>query len=178
MNKELRIRFKGFTLLETIVAIAVLTLAFLGPLAVATSLLSRSSFSSNQVIAYNLAEEGMEFIINKRDSLIFENPANGWDNFRSQVSGSAGCQSENGCYIDIITKAINGCGGTPPVLRKDSSTGVYSYDSSDSATVFKRCIFIPAGNTQEKQVRGIVKWEEKGGGERSFTLERYVYNRE
>jgi len=168
---------KGFTLLETIVAIAVLTLAFLGPLAVSTFLLSRSSFSSNQVIAYNLAEEGMELIINKRDSLIFADPSGGWNTFKTTMQ-SAQCHVGNGCYINITNGAMNGCGGNCPVLRKDTVSGLYSYDASDPATIFERRIFIPAGGgTDEKQVRVTVLWQEKKGGTRSFVFERYVYNR-
>lgn len=168
---------RGFTLLETIVAISVLTVVILGPLAVATSVLSNSSFSSNQVIAYNLAEEGMELIINKRDSEIFADSSGGWNNFKTQMQ-SGGCQTGNGCYIDVTNGAINGCTGNCPLLRKNSTSGVYSYNAADPVTIFERRIFIPAGGgTDEKKVTVTVTWQEKNGSTRSFNLERYVYNR-
>ena len=165
---------RGFTLLETIVAIAVLTLVFLGPLAVATYALSNSSVSSNQVIAYNLAIEGMELIINKRDSLIFADPEEGWSNFNAQVSSCSG-----GCTVEVTNSEVSGCGSSPcPALRRDATSGIYSYDSSDPPSIFERRILISEGDfPNEKKAQVTIKWQEKNESRRSFTLERYVYNR-
>ncbi|OGF89367.1 hypothetical protein A3I27_03170 [Candidatus Giovannonibacteria bacterium RIFCSPLOWO2_02_FULL_43_11b] len=181
---------KGFTLLETIVAISVLTIVILGPLAVATTILSNSSFSSNQVIAYNLAEEGVEFVINKRDSLIFKavydgrTADDGWNDFKSTMGGSSQCQNASKkCGVNVTNGAVFDCGsGSYPAnqtctLRKNSTTGIYSYAPGDPITIFERRIFVESGGSDEKQVTVTITWREKNGGQRSFTLERYVYNR-
>src|SRR3989344_1967024 len=79
---------KGFSLLETIVAISILVLGILGPLAVATQALSRASITENEIIAYNLAEEGLEFIINKKESNSFSNIS-----WLTGIDGSGGCHN-------------------------------------------------------------------------------------
>lgn len=175
---------KGFTLVEVLISIAVLTLAFLGPLSVATSALSNASFSINQIIAYNLAEEGMEFIIYKRDSMIFADPVGGWDAFRSLTQG-AGCQKgggTNGCGVDVVAGTLVPCSPAAYpnpncTLHKNAATGLYSLASGDPASVFERTIAIPSGNSDEKQVLVTITWREKNGNLRTFTLERNVYNR-
>src|SRR3989344_75323 len=141
---------KGFTLLETIIAISVLTIVILGPLAVATSILSNSSVSSNQVIAYNLAEEAMEFVINERDSNVFE--GNNWDN------GFGPCAGANGCRIDVTTQDIQGCGANCEKIHLNTTSGLYSHITSDPVTVFERKIFIQGGGGDEKRVRVILSW--------------------
>lgn len=177
-DSRFKLHASGFTLLEVLIAISILTIAFLGPVAVATRALSSSSVSTNQIIAYNLAEEGMEYMVNMRDSMIFADPNNngGWNNFKNTVQ-SGQCQTANGCYIDIITGAINGCGSNPPNLRRDTISGLYNYDASDAETIFERCIFVDSGASDEKKVEVVVSWTEKAGNVRSFTLERVLFNR-
>lgn len=173
---------KGFTLVETIVAISVMMLAILGPLAVSTNSLSSSSISTNQIIAYNLAEEGMEVLINKRDSLIFLNPSTGWNDFIN-VTQAGQCQTgggKYGCDVDITTGNLFACTGTsfgPCTLHKNSLTGLYGYNSSDPLTNFERRMYVQAGGGDEKQVTVTVNWKEKSGNIRTFTLERAIFNR-
>lgn len=173
----------GFTLVETIISIAILTVAFLGPLSVATRSLSSSSVSTNQIIAYNLAEEGMEYMINKRDSMIFADAANGWSNFINATQGGQ-CQTgggKNGCSIDLPTDTLIGCGSSNNndtcSLHKNSSTGLYSHTASDLLTIFVRRIYVQPGAGDDKKVTVTLTWVEKSGSTRSFTLERSLFNR-
>jgi hypothetical protein len=61
-------RQAGQTLIETIVAIFLLTLALGGGLALVIFAISRSSLSVNQIIATNLAREGVDVVRMMRDS--------------------------------------------------------------------------------------------------------------
>src|SRR3989344_3934106 len=58
----------GQTLIETIVAITILTTGIIGGLALAIQSLSSSSIVTKQIIATNLAREGIEAVRNIRDS--------------------------------------------------------------------------------------------------------------
>src|SRR3989344_8880069 len=124
---------KGFSLLETVVAIAILTLAMLGPLALASFPLSRASLSENEIVAYNLAEEALEFMVNKRDSRVFA--GQNWD------SDFTPCQNVNGCYVDVSNDVVTACSANCPVIMRDPATGVYNY-TSGPATIFNRTVFI------------------------------------
>lgn len=57
----------GFTIVETLVAIAILTIALTGPLAIVSQSLRSSYFARDQITAHYLAQEAIEYIRNKRD---------------------------------------------------------------------------------------------------------------
>jgi type II secretory pathway pseudopilin PulG len=58
----------GFTIVETLVAISILTIALTGPLAIVAQSLRASFYSRDQVTAYYLAQEAIEYIRNTRDN--------------------------------------------------------------------------------------------------------------
>lgn len=70
----------GFTILETLVAIAILILAITAPLAIIAQALRSSYYARDQVTAYYLAQEAIEFIRNNRDNVGLEAavPAEDW----------------------------------------------------------------------------------------------------
>jgi len=59
---------KGFTIIETLVAVALLMIAIAGPMVVASQALTAAVTSRNGFIAANLAQEGMEYIKNIKDT--------------------------------------------------------------------------------------------------------------
>lgn len=161
---------RGFSLLETIVAISILTLALLGPLALAAFALRSASLSENEVIAFNLAEEGMEFVINKRDSNIFAGAGN-W------LEGLANCQSANGCFVDVTNNSVRTCSANCPFLKRNTSSGLYNYVSG-SDTIFRRKVTLESvsSNSDERKVKVSVSWAERFGN-RSFTLEHNIFKK-
>lgn len=58
---------QGFTILETLVAISILILAITAPLAIIAQALRSSYYARDQITAYYLAQEAVEFLRNKRD---------------------------------------------------------------------------------------------------------------
>jgi prepilin-type N-terminal cleavage/methylation domain-containing protein len=58
---------RGFTLVETLVAISILVLALTGPLTIISQALKASYYSRDQIVAFYLAQESMEYIRNIRD---------------------------------------------------------------------------------------------------------------
>ncbi len=161
---------KGFSLLETIVAISILTLALLGPLALAAFALRSASLSENQVIAFNLAEEVMEFVINKRDSNIFAGAGN-W------LEGLTNCQSANGCFVDVTNNSVQRCSANCPFLKRNSSSGLYNYASGPDTIFRRRTVLENVGSNQdERKVKVSVSWAERFGN-RSFTLEHNIFKK-
>ncbi len=68
MKFPLPAKNKGFTLLETLVAISILIVAITAPLAIIAQALRSSYYARDQVTAYYLAQEAVEFLRNKRDN--------------------------------------------------------------------------------------------------------------
>lgn len=138
----------GFTLVETLVAISVLSISILGTFTAVQKGLATSTFAKDQVTAFYLIQEAMEYVKNVRDT-------NGIASLNSQAAGGAGvgwltnipltCTSANVCRIDSnASPAFNNCGGANsncPYINQDSATGFYSY-TIGTATKFKRSIYI------------------------------------
>ncbi|HEY1037718.1 MAG TPA: prepilin-type N-terminal cleavage/methylation domain-containing protein [Candidatus Paceibacterota bacterium] len=61
-------RSRGFTIIETMIAISVLAIALTGPLSIIAQALKNSYFARDQITAYYLAQEAIEVIRNKRDN--------------------------------------------------------------------------------------------------------------
>ena len=65
-NKQLSAR--GFTLIEVMAAVAVLSIGLVGGLTVITKNLSNMRTGEDRIIAANLAAEGIELVRNVRDT--------------------------------------------------------------------------------------------------------------
>jgi prepilin-type N-terminal cleavage/methylation domain-containing protein len=67
-----RLKKKGFTLIETLVAISILMIAILPPMELTMESLSAAYYARDQVTASNLAQEAIEVIRSVRDSNILQ----------------------------------------------------------------------------------------------------------
>lgn len=176
---------KSFTLLETIVAIYVLLTGIVGVMSLSQQNLQSVSVFRNQLIAANLAQEGIELVRNQRDTNYLRclsgmpDPkcAYGIDdeNINNDESLTE-CKTANGCYpkIDSNTKSLTfiGCAsaapGTCQIIKKDTN-GFYGYDAG-SATPFDRRVTITevgdylrsvGGNLHDWQVTSVVTWTDR-----------------
>lgn len=184
-------KFKGFTLLETIVAIGVLTTALLGIYSLVAFSISRVSSVKNQNIASFLAMEGLEYIHNKRTS----NALNGSDWMDGLIGSPPVCdEGQGGCYIDAFNDEIGRYSGLwlcnnyddCPKIDFDKNSGSYYYDiesgvsdnDEDPAndTPFTRKITISEINPPaEVKVKAVVEWRERGQM-RNIILEENLFD--
>jgi len=74
----------GFTLVETLVAISIFTASILGLISILASSISDTNYAKKKMIAAYLAQEGIEYVRNMRDTDIISavNGQAGWDAFK------------------------------------------------------------------------------------------------
>lgn len=76
----------GFTLIETLVAISILLIALTGPLTIAAKGLNTAYYARDQITAFYLAQEGIEYLRNIRDGeALFAESNPGGDAFPANI---------------------------------------------------------------------------------------------
>ncbi len=73
---------KGFTLVETLIAIAIFSTTIVAMMSVLGSGISNTTYAKNSIEASYLAQEGIEYARNMRDTDVLANIDTGWANFR------------------------------------------------------------------------------------------------
>jgi prepilin-type N-terminal cleavage/methylation domain-containing protein len=126
INKVIKITKKigrGFTLVETLMAVLLLSLAIAGPLTIASKSLQATLIAKDQDTAFYLAQDGIEYIWWVRDTNRLQGNAD-WlagldgtaDSVISSVDGQNGdCVSSGGtqfCTVDTYANAIASCGAS------------------------------------------------------------------
>jgi len=164
MNKKFQ-NIKGFTLLETLIAIAIMTVAVGSAFTMAQKSLMTSYQSKNQIAAYFLAAEGLELVRNIRDSVAFYNNKNptssqiGW--IKPLESACVPSHLTSKCDINpladfsnpnAISSSIASCAAPEGCrLHQVSNSGKTIYTSFDSGqpSVFFRSIYIVCSPTMD-----------------------------
>lgn len=183
---------RGFTLVETLVAIAIFTLAIIALMSVLGSGVSDTNYAKKKMTATYLAQEGIEYIRNMRDdySLYEISTGHNWEEFMDKIVTA--CATSAGCYFqdadlyssDYMTDvSLNPCTGTACYLYYSSDTSRYSYDNSEGEiTDFQRIIKVETGSStapfnsgQEIKVISTVKWTQ-GSGNYSISFSENLFN--
>lgn len=81
---------KAFTLVETLVAIAIFSVSILGLMSVLASSISSTNYAKQKAIATYLAQEGIECVRNMRDNYILNN---NWTGFVTLDVSTISCPS-------------------------------------------------------------------------------------
>jgi len=160
----------GFTLMEAIVAIFVITTGIVGVLSLVTQTISSATISKDKLIAAYLAQEGIEIVRNIRDTnwLEAETYVNSWDEgLTGNCLGDVdNCETSSGCIVDYnhsygpSMEDPNLPVYTGQYLNIDAA-GFYSY-SGGTQSKFQRKIVTESGGTDILRICTLVQWQEKG----------------
>ena len=174
----------GFTLVETLVAISILIVAITTMLGIAAKGLSNSIFAKEQITAFYLAQDAIEYIKNQRDNTglaTWNDGVSHWTPFHDSLKNQCN-DSTLGCGIDTresnIGDAVASClvDSNNCTLRQDSVTGLYGYDSSWAMSPFTRVVkIVSTNNSDELKISVTISWS-KGVLSKSFVVTEYILN--
>lgn len=180
----------GFSLVETLVAITILLLVIVGPMSISSSAALSTSYSSEQVVAFFLAQEGAELVQKARDDLQLRyfdgSVATPWADFvnTSSVNPLSQCYQTDGCGLELVDGNANGalalptdCGSDPCRLYIDNSGGRarYTYNSVGTiSTPYSRIIYMNETAGREVEVISLVSWQ-TGNQRQVQTVEAQTY---
>ncbi len=187
---------KGFTIIEAMVAIFILSVSVATMLGITASSAASARYANNEITANYLLQEAVDSIRNTRDTMVFQRKAT-WTDFLNRYgsSGKSKCFADSGCIL-LIEKFdptnsrggddIEGCDNTgvcPNFLYDDDPTNektFYNYSSSTGyLSEFKRTVNMVVDTTNPDQLNITVKVEWYNGdpnNKRSQTLVFYLLN--
>jgi prepilin-type N-terminal cleavage/methylation domain-containing protein len=175
MNKQ-----RGFTLIETLIAIFLLTLTVGALLQLAAGGFYSVRYSRNQLVATALLQESLEYMHNSRDDA---NQAGvDWQSWLSSFSvnengtplggTTQGCFGSNGCTVDpyAVAARVRACTGICPSVTFFTSPGLYGYSTSTyppfngqtvsggTATSYVRTISMRLDSPDQVTVTATITW--------------------
>lgn len=187
---------KGFTLVETLVAITILLLVIIGPLTVAQKGIQNAYYANEQVTAVFLAQEAIEAVRELRDTNALEE-YEGWISSSPGVrntwkwytigshlkpqckpSGAAHTTPAVGCAFDIDTSKFEICGSSACLLNLQTS-GVYNHDAGGINSPFTRKVYLGDTIDGGVSVTVDVTWTSQifgGATTRTVKLQTWVYD--
>ena len=152
---------KGFSLIEVITAIFILTVGVGGAFSLIYQTLSAVYIVRSELTASFLAQEGVEIVKNLRDNAWLESRAATSTSWLKNLSDSGGSYR-----IDYLTQGLDTAYNST-YMKIDSASGFISY-SGDTTTNFTRSVALTNVSTTTLGVVVTVEWQTGG---RSHSLE-------
>lgn len=185
----------GFSLVETLVAITILLVVIVGPMSISSSAARSTSYASEQVIAFFLAQEGAEIAQKGRDDLLLRGfldtsagnyLADPWSEFIDSAGFYDECFTTDGCGLELNTDAT----GTlrPPISCTGTSCDLFFNTASNRSrythvavgtedTPFSRTIIMEAIADRSVRVVSRVYWRTGGQGAlQQVEVETFLFN--
>jgi len=189
-NTENGNRKAGFSLVETLVAVSIFSLAVVSLMSSMSKSIADTGYAKKKIIATGLAQEGVEYMRNLRDTYVLydaEGAQTGWNNFNSKLAASS-CSTANGCFfnadglnygdtsqpmIDITLTACSSSTCPNGTLLHNATTGRYNYASGVNSG-FSRSIKVIQSSNQTK-ISSTVFWTQ-GSGPRNVVFSEDLFN--
>lgn len=188
MQKFSEQKNKGFTLVESLVAITIILTAITGTFAVAQGGLRASSLAKERVTAYFLAQESIEMVKNARDHNNLERYSSGGsapDWLEDIATPGDPCETPNICdwriNFDDVDEDIVGtsmgefkkCEDINNCLLKQRSDGIFNYDEGTDTSFYRILTVDEIVPNQEAKVTVTVSWRE---GSQRVIISENIFN--
>ncbi|HEY4509194.1 MAG TPA: type II secretion system protein [Candidatus Paceibacterota bacterium] len=180
----LKLSNTGFTLVESLVAISILSLSIAATFTAVQNSIQNSTYAKDEITAFYLTQEAMEFIKNIRDENALHSISGQSTNWLASLSNvsSDPCYFGKTCVIDSPLKTVTACSGgfgSCPNLKEDSGTGLFGYTSGGTwlTTNFKREIQFQQVASDEISVIIKISWTSRGIP-KSFQVTETLFNRQ
>jgi prepilin-type N-terminal cleavage/methylation domain-containing protein len=167
----------GMTLVETLVAVSILSVAIVAPMALTMQSLSTAFYARDQIVASNLAQEALESVRSVRDGNILRIALNDPDPTCNPTSLLCGIPIDADFVIDTRDNQITTCEGTCPYLQTDPEQTLYGYQSGWIDTQYRRTVHVEFVDVEEDEIRVRVEVERDSGAYAPpvFVLEENMY---
>ena len=179
--RNIHARTKGFTLIETLVAISLLTIAIVAPISLTAQSLQSAYYARDQITAFYMAQEAIEALRSVRDGQILQ-IAHTVNASSINIFGPIPL-SDQPFRIDArqtnSSAAITSCAGDPGgvCIPIETDGTLYGYQADWTPTNFTRTVkahFVGSGQ-DEIRVTVTVTWQTGAFQTRSFSISENMY---
>lgn len=158
----------GFTLVEVLVSLALLTTGLVPAFVLASNAVNLSTQIKNSLISANLAQEGVEVVRAIRDSNWFADSLTPLED-----NGLSSCAG--GCQVQWDSVDMDNTSKDSP-LKLDPKSGMYQYNGSGPDSIFRRKITITTVTPGvEIAVISEVEWTERTSAKK-VVIEYHLFN--
>jgi Tfp pilus assembly protein PilV len=181
---------EGFTLIETLVAISIFTISILGLLIVLGQGISNTNYAKQKIIASYLAQEGIEYMRNMRDTFVLYDASGvqaGWNAFNAKIAPAPNtlCASGDGCYFDdynlnytnhlqpMAEISLIACSPSCSSLLYDENTGKYGYTTGINSGFIRKINATQIAN--QTKISSTVYWTQ-GSGNYNIVFSESLFN--
>ncbi|MBA3284791.1 MAG: type II secretion system protein [Nitrosopumilus sp.] len=149
---------KGFTLIESLVAVTMLSLVIASVMGLAQTSIAGNTYAQAQVTANYLAGEALEYIRNQRDNQFLQYPNDIQTTPSLWLDGIDGSCFNTGCDVDTVNSTFISCQAecVPLQFSSNINGGFYQHGNMGSNSTFRRTIFIEEINDYEIAVRVVI----------------------
>lgn len=171
---------KGFTLVETLVAIAVLLIVIVGPMGIAQKGIQNAYYANEQVTAVFLAQEAIEAVRMYRDNQALA----AYDEYSNSVTPRffdtsdwipSACSSSQECAYDKVGNNFGVCTDYNMCKLKQDTDGQYQHDTGADSPFTRKVIFGLAVDGGVP-VTVDVSWNSNILGSRHVILQTWIYD--
>ncbi len=167
----------AFTLIETLVAVSLLSVAIVAPMSLTTKSLAAAYYARDQIVAFHLAQEAVETVRHFRDNNIL------MEALGTPTDILAGIPTGIPFIVNALDDSMNSAactGGSCPPLQLDPTQTFYGYGSGWTDTRFTRTVEVATvasegGVPQEIRISVTVSWRTGSFQTRSFTIRQNLY---
>lgn len=175
-------RIRGFTLLETMIAVTLLSVAIVAPMTLTAQSLGSAYYARDQVTAFYLAQEALETIRDVRDNNILANSQGTSVNLLNGIPSTNSQPFRVDARDNTMTLCSSDPGGICLPLQTDGT--LYGYNSGWTTTQFTRTViacFVQSGGTcnntpsDEVKITATVSWRSGGLQLRTVNVSENLY---
>ncbi len=157
---------KGFTLIEAMVAVFILTISIVSLMNVVVSSLFAARYAKDEITVNYLLQEAVDYVRNDRDTVFLQvdDPSEGWKIFSKKYEI---CSDAGKCYLDVIDGAgPKECLSSECTIlyyneSPEKNEAFYTHDKTKQGVAqskFKREIEVGSVSSDEISVKVTVRW--------------------
>ena len=185
-NNKIKEKKTGFTLIETLISITILMISIAAPLSLAGQGLIAANIAQKQIIAFYLAQDAIETIINIKISNRLD--------LNRMLTGLNNCKvinfsNNSACIIDTATKSLARCAPISDckrrgIMYKNPNTGFYNHTPTNgNSSGFIRFVKVrttavsnPGSIDEEAEIEVTVQWLGPNGQDQEYVLNTRLAN--